>query len=98
MCLESSKQEYVILSAFSKAGAEGLTFPNSIKSMTEISNDVFGTSAYAFAPFALIPTLRELVDANALSADEGVFRITESGEKELDSVRTTQVRPKFVAA
>lgn len=99
MCLETTKQGYVILSAFNQAGAAGLTWNDMMEKMEEISCKVFTSNRYVNGPWPLMASLDNLIDSDGISTNEdGLWAITERGKKDFRIIRDRYVKPEFSAA
>lgn len=99
MCLETTKQGYVILAAFDEAGKKGLTFESLIKNMARISQKVFKTDSYAHGPLPLRSNINGMLEAEELLVGEnGRLIISPRGKRNFEIFRDEYVAPEFAAA
>lgn len=81
MCLENTKQGFVLLESFRLAGKDGLDWDSMLKAMTNLSRRRFDSDRYVDGPEPLLSVLEESIQAGELELGSNeLWTITPLGE------------------
>lgn len=79
MCLESTKQKYVLFSAFAKEYGHPHGMLNMFEALRRTSTQVFGTDRYALSPLPVEALVSDYIDAGLLQLSNEGVEITDVG-------------------
>ena len=86
MCLDTTKQGYVLLDALKGAGDKGLDWKHLLQRMAEISQRKFGSDDYVFLPSPLRKIIEKSNFAGEIMLKEEGWALTDRGRNNLEFI------------
>jgi hypothetical protein len=93
MCLDTTKQGYVLLGALERAGDKSLDWTQLLERMAEVSKSKFGSEDYVFLPSPLRRIIDKSKIAGEIALKDGGWILTDRGRSNLEFITR-----KFVGA
>ncbi len=92
MCLDSSKQNFTVLSALAANKPSGFSYFDLAKAAKKFALDTFGSERFGYRPEPFQSKMAALVsDGEVFRLDNGRFQITTKGEGALQFLKNREI-------